>query len=107
MDQIVAESSRELRLAHKRHRRDGRRHSRRYSRRNNWVGPAVAGVILGAIIANETSKPRRHYRNYDRRDYRAAKRRCDDKYRSYDWDSDTFVTYGGKVKLCPYVKPYY
>ena len=36
--------------------------------------------------------------------YIAAKRRCANRYRSYDWDSDTYTTYGGRKKVCRYVR---
>lgn len=83
----------------------------------NWVGPAVGGAILGAIIANQAqSRPAYReeviyreapvyrevpvYRD-DRGDYRDAKRRCASRYRSYDWRSETYVGYDGVVRSCP------
>lgn len=75
----------------------------------DWVGPAVGGAILGAVIANQAqSRPREEviyrevpvYRD-DRGDYRDAKRRCAARYRSYDWRSETYVGYDGRVRSCP------
>lgn len=83
----------------------------------NWVGPAVGGAILGAIIANQ-AQSRPVYREEviyreapvyrevpvyrdDRGSYRDAKRRCASRYRSYDWRSETYVGYDGAVRSCP------
>jgi hypothetical protein len=89
------------RRVHPQGRRDYGRGHRGHGRRNHWVAPALVGVLVGAAIASQ-STGRRHHSGYQ-----AAKRRCDRNYRSYDWDSDTFVTYSGKVKLCPYVRAYH
>lgn len=103
MDRIYAQSSQDIQLAHG-YRRFDRYPSRRSSRRsNNWAAPLVAGALIGAIIAHSSSQARTGGNNA----YLSAKRRCAQKYRSYDWDSDSFVTYGGVVKLCPYVRSYY
>jgi hypothetical protein len=105
MDRIVTHSSQEIRLAQRHHhpgRGSGRHHSGRHSR-HNWVAPLVAGALIGAIIANSNSQPQFSGKGA----YRSAKRRCARDYRSYDWDSDTFVTYSGVVKLCPHVREYY
>jgi uncharacterized protein YcfJ len=115
MDRIVAQSSQEIRLADRRHDRYDRhdrynrydRHGHSHRRhRNDWIGPVVAGALIGAIIANQNSTVSRH-RQHGGDSYRDAKRRCASDYRSYDWESDTYVTYGGTVKLCPYVRSYY
>lgn len=79
---------------------------------SNFIGGAIVGGLLGHAVSRdrrgyyEEPAPRRHRRGRGR-GYRAAKRDCADRYRSYDWGSDTFVTYGGVEKLCPYVRPYY
>ncbi|MBF0256461.1 MAG: BA14K family protein [Gammaproteobacteria bacterium] len=105
MDRIYAESRQEIQLA-QRYRTYDRYPRHRPSRRsNNWVAPLVAGALIGAIISNHSSQTTYGYSNKGA--YKSAKRRCAREYRSYDWDSDTFVTYGGVVKLCPYVRSYY
>ena len=128
MDSIVAKSTQETQLARRdghggrgdrggRHGGHGGRgdwggrhggHRGGHYRRNDWVGPAVGGAILGAIIANQaSSRPYREeviYREvpvYREDGYAAAKRRCAAKYKSYDWRSETYVTYGGQVRSCP------
>lgn len=79
-----------------------------YYRGNNWVGPAIGGAVLGAIIANQASSRPVYREEVIYREvpvYRdggdAAKRRCAAKYKSYDWRSETYVTYDGRVKSCP------
>lgn len=101
MDALFAQSTKETQLA----RRGGRsvRGGRSYSRprhgssrsSNSWVAPAVGGAIIGAIIANQASSASRSS------SHEAAKRRCAEKYRSYDWRSETYVTYDGRVRSCP------
>ncbi len=73
----------------------------------------VAGALTGAILSNAARADDRHYRRSHRHHrrhyrggYRAAKRRCAARYRSYDWDSDTYVDYDGRVRTCRYVRPY-
>lgn len=94
MDAVFKQSRQEIQLA--------RRHSR-----GRWVAPLVAGAVIGAMIANQSSASPNYRPRHGGDGYPAAKRRCASEYRSYDWKSDTFVTYGGVVKLCPYVRPYY
>jgi hypothetical protein len=120
MDAIFAKSTQETQLARRgggrgwggrgHHGYRGYGHRGGYYRGGNWVGPAVGGALIGAIIANQAySAPRYReevvyrevpvYRDAGRND--AAKRRCAAKYRSYDWRSETYVTYGGEVRSCP------
>lgn len=104
MDTIFAQSAQETQLArrgggHRGGHRGGHHHHRsrgRHGRRGDWVGPAVGGVIVGAIIANQASSASRSSSRHE-----AAKRRCAEQYRSYDWRSETYVTYGGQVRSCP------
>lgn len=78
--------------------------------RRGWVAPLVGGAIVGAVIANQAkSAPREEviyreepvYRERGRGDYRESKRRCAARYRSYDWRSETYVGYDGRVRSCP------
>ena len=34
----------------------------------------------------------------------SAKERCARRFRSFDWDTGLYTTYGGKTKLCPYLR---
>lgn len=78
-------------------------------------GPGVGlGIVGGAIIANEIYRPRRGY-YYDTyaydgpyyypADYRGDPRRiCAQHFRSFEWESGYYTTYGGEHRLCPYLK---
>lgn len=48
--------------------------------------------------------PKTAYYRYDN-DYRAAQDRCARRYRSYSYRTDTYTTYSGQKKLCPYIRP--
>ena len=68
--------------------------SRRGIHRGIEIG---VGIAILAIIAAEAARSD----GYDR-----AMRRCARDYRSFDWETGTYVTYGGRVRLCPYLGPY-
>jgi hypothetical protein len=77
--------------------RHGRRHGRRGHRRhdNDWnPGVAIGLGILGALIAEG------HSESYAR----SAMQRCDDRFRSFEWDTGEYTTYGGEKRLCPYLR---
>ncbi|MGF1620648.1 MAG: BA14K family protein [Rhodomicrobiaceae bacterium] len=75
--------------------RGGKRYNRRY-RRDRGFNPGVAiGLgILGAMIA------RGHSESYAR----SAMQRCDDRFRSFEWSTGYYTTYGGQKRLCPYLR---
>ena len=76
----------------------GGRGFRRYGyRRNRGIGTGAAilgGLLLGTIIAN-SARARPRY---------SAWEACARDYRSFDWDSGTIITYGGREVLCPYLR---
>ena len=90
-----------------------------YRRYGGWRGPGIglgigAGLVAGAIIANRAYAPRRGY-YYDTyaydgpyyypADYRGDPRRvCADHFRSFEWRTGMYTTYGGERKLCPYLR---
>ena len=84
----------------KRRRRSGQRY-RRYRRRHKYrnvqrdIAIGVGIAILGIIIEEAA-----------RGDYENAMRRCARDYRSFEWETGTYITYGGRVRLCPYLAPY-
>jgi BA14K-like protein len=47
-------------------------------------------------------------RDYDDTDYEgvpySAKERCAHRFRSFEWDTGLYTTYGGRRKLCPYLR---
>lgn len=78
------------------------------------VGAAILGSALTAHHYNRGYYSRggyyysRPYRTYYRGGSyyapRWAKRKCARRFRSFDWYSGTYVTYGGRVRLCPYLR---
>jgi hypothetical protein len=84
--------------------------------RRGW-GPGVGiglGVLGGAIIANELYRPRRGYYyddySYDGPYYRPSgyggdpRRLCAESFRSFEWNTGLYTTYGGERRLCPYLR---
>jgi hypothetical protein len=78
-----------------------------------WLGLG-AGVVIGSIIANEAYRPRRGY-YYDDYAYNGPyyypsgysgdpRSICAQNFRSFDWNSGLYTTYGGERRLCPYLK---
>lgn len=85
-------------------------------RRRGW-GPGVGiglGILGGAIIANELYRPRRgaYYDDYAYdgpyyypSDYQGDPRRmCAQSFRSFEWNTGLYTTYGGEKRLCPYLR---
>lgn len=73
-----------------------------------------AAVAAGAIIANSYYLPRRNYVYYDAYDYdgpyyyptgyRGDPRTiCARYFRSFEWDTGLYTTYGGEKRMCPYL----
>jgi len=78
-----------------------------------WIGLG-AGVVAGAIIADQAYRPRPGY-YYDTyaydgpyyypAEYRGDPRRiCAENFRSFDWNSGYYTTYSGERRLCPYLR---
>ena len=78
-----------------------------------WVGLA-AGVAAGAIIYNQTYRPRPGYYydtyNYDGPYYYPTgfsgnpREICARHFKSFEWNSGYYTTYGGDRRLCPYLQ---
>jgi hypothetical protein len=98
----------------------GRRYPYRggYGYRRGWgPGPWLglgAGVVIGSIIANEAYRPRRGY-YYDDYAYDGPyyypsaysgdpRVVCAQNFRSFEWNTGLYTTYGGERRLCPYLK---
>ncbi len=63
------------------------------------IGLGIAGAIIGsAIIANEGYRYRSH-----RYSGVSGRQQCADTYRSFDWDSGTYMGYDGHRHVCPYL----
>jgi hypothetical protein len=84
-------------------------------RRGPWIGLGVgAGIVAGAIIADRYYRPRAGYYYddyaYDGPYYRPAgyggdpRVLCAENFRSFEWRTGLFTTYGGEKRLCPYLR---
>jgi hypothetical protein len=78
-----------------------------------WLGLG-AGVVAGAIIANEAYRPHPgHYYDegpYDGPYYYPANYRgdpreiCAQNFRTFEWRTGLYTTYSGEKRLCPYLR---
>jgi len=78
-----------------------------------WVGIG-AGIAAGALIYDYTYRPRvgYYYDTYDYtgpyyypKDYSGDPRTiCARHFKSFEWRSGMYTTYGGERKLCPYLQ---
>lgn len=73
--------------------RDRRSYRDRRRSRGRDVGIGIGAVIVGGIIASQAARADRQ-----------AMLQCDARFRSFDWDTGTYVTYGGDVRVCPYLR---
>jgi hypothetical protein len=84
-------------------------------RRGPWIGLGVgAGIVAGAIIADRYYRPRAGYYYddyaYDGPYYRPAgyggdpRVLCAENFRSFEWRTGLYTTYGGEKRLCPYLR---
>jgi BA14K-like protein len=78
-----------------------------------WLGLG-AGVVIGSIIASEAYRPRPGY-YYDDYAYEGPyyypsgyagdpRAICAQNFRSFEWNTGLYTTYGGEKRLCPYLK---
>jgi hypothetical protein len=78
-----------------------------------WLGLG-AGIVLGAIIANEAYRPRRGY-YYDDYAYDGPyyypsgyagdpRAICAQNFRSFEWRTGLYTTFSGEKRLCPYLR---
>ena len=88
-------------------------------KRTTRAGATVArrgslGIIGGAIIANEIYRPRAGY-YYDDYAYNGPyyypsnyggdpRVNCAQNFRSFEWKTGMYTTYGGERRLCPYLR---
>jgi hypothetical protein len=83
--------------------------------RGPYIGLGIgAGIVAGAIIANSYYRPRPGY-YYDDYEYRGPYYRpagyagdprvlCAENFRSFEWRTGLYTTYGGEKRLCPYLQ---
>lgn len=78
------------------------------------VGIGIGVGVLGAIIASEAYRPRAgyYYDDYEYEgpyyapsSYRGDPRvLCAENFRSFEWNTGLYTTYGGEKRLCPYLR---
>jgi len=67
------------------------------------VGDFGAGVfvgVIGSLIAQGIAEERAR----EIRDEEWRWRKCDRRFRSFEWDTGMYTTYGGERRLCPYLR---
>jgi hypothetical protein len=72
--------------------RHWRRHHRHYHDHFN-PGAYIALGVIGALIDRGISESAAQ----------SAMQRCARRYRSFEWDTGLYTTYGGEKRLCPYL----
>lgn len=81
-----------------------------------YGGGIGAGIVAGALIYDYAYRPRRGY-YYDTYDYEGPyyypsgyrgdpRTICAQNFRSFEWRTGLYTTYGGEKKLCPYLRDY-
>jgi len=87
-----------------------------YGRRHYGRGVALGlgAAIVGGIIANEIYRPRAGYYYddyaYDGPYYRpsryagSGRELCAQNFRSFEWNTGLYTTYGGEKRVCPYLR---
>ncbi len=81
-----------------RHRHRHWRH--RHHRHNRNIGLGIGLGIIGGVIASEAYRSNA-YGYEGGGDPRAA---CAQRFRSFEWDTGMYTTYGGDRVLCPYLR---
>lgn len=94
-----------------RYRRWGGGYGRRHGR---GIALGLGAAIVGGIIANEIYRPRRGYYDddygYEGPSYRpsgyagGARELCAQNFRSFEWNTGLYTTYGGEKRVCPYLR---
>ena len=93
------------------------RYERRGYRRGRigrGVGVGIGLGILGGIVAAEAYRPRAGY-YYDDEAYDGpyyaptgyagdARNLCAQNFRSFEWNTGLYTTYGGEKRVCPYIR---
>jgi hypothetical protein len=72
------------------------------------VGLGIAAAIIGGVVISQAARANNYSGGYYERRYRAsgssAAQHCADTYRSFDWDSGTYMGYDGERHVCPYLR---
>ena len=75
-------------------RRGNRNRYGRHYRNDFNPGAFIALGVLGALVTQGMSEG----------NARSAMQRCDNRFRSFEWDTGYYTTYGGDKVLCPYLR---
>ena len=75
-----------------------------YYYRDPYYRPVDYRRVYSRSAYSRPIYPRPVYRHTG---YWAAQDRCARRYRSYSYRTDTFITYSGYEKLCPYIRPWH
>ena len=75
-------------------RRGNRNRYRRHYGNDLNPGAFIALGVLGALVTGGMSEG----------NARSAMQRCDNRFRSFEWDTGYYTTYGGDKVLCPYLR---
>jgi hypothetical protein len=96
------------------HRRHGHRHHHHHRHGGRGVALGLGLGLIGGIIAAEAYRPRPGY-YYDDEDYDGPyyapsgfsgdpRTLCAQNFRSFEWNTGLYTTYGGEKRLCPYLR---
>ena len=75
-------------------RRGNRNRYRRHYGNDLNPGAFIALGVLGALVTGGMSEG----------NARSAMQRCDNRFRSFEWETGYYTTYGGDKVLCPYLR---
>lgn len=65
-----------------------------YAPRRNNAGVIIGSIIAGALIASAIQEGRARETDMER---------CAARFRSFDWETGTYITYEGEERVCPYL----
>lgn len=86
---------RRFRSYHNRGWRERHWHRHRHHYDNDWnSGAYIALGVIGALMQHGLSENAAN----------SAMQRCANTYRSFEWDTGLYTTYGGQKRLCPYLR---
>jgi hypothetical protein len=67
--------------------------------RGRNIGIGIGAAIIGGVIVSQALRAER-YRTYSG----SGRQQCADTFRSFDWDSGTYMGYDGVRHVCPYLR---
>lgn len=64
--------------------------------RNRNIGLGIGAAIIGGVIISQAARAGTYSQG--------ARQHCADTYRSFDWESGTYMGYDGERHVCPYLR---